>query len=394
MRFLAAVFVCLSFVHGAGAVAGVSTNTGVNEDVHFLRNIMKTASEADDTFSRVSVIKGSASHLALIPGDSGVIVIALDDQGRLTALNRGDDSGKVLWYVALADGRRPAYSVSLLYSQGVILCSIDNVLYGLDPGTGQVKWKSVLRNFLGGDLVLLNEGQSVAAFTIDGYLYVFDVGTGGLLWHREETGVQVRTRSDLSVAYSADKHFVVVVLPDGRVLCLDSYSGDQMWGSTLNKVSEGLVGRVNISPVIVGNWVFAADSDGALVGINLTTGESQVAGVLGVKGISKVDEESVFVVTGGDELLAIDAESKTHLWKLSLKSFRNRNGLRWNSPIMVGDKLWLMSSEGHFLGINAFSGALEESYLIPGMGVFSRTPLHVASTVYAAAGRRGLIVIS
>ncbi|KJV99310.1 PQQ-binding-like beta-propeller repeat protein [Anaplasma phagocytophilum] len=393
MRLLAAVFVTLVVVWQSTVVfASTSVLTVISENSRGLFGRSSGSSDVDGTFSKVKTIRGISTSLTIIPGDVSDVIVTLDDQGRLTALNSGDTS-KVLWYVAIAGGRRSVYSSSLIHSRGVILCAIDNVLYGLDPSTGQVKWSSTLRNFISGNLVLLNEGQSVAFMTIDGYLCVFDVETGGLLWHREESSVQVRVKSDLSVAYSSGKHYVIVVLPDGRVLCLDSYSGDKMWESELRRRSMGSIGSIEITPVVAGSEVFVVDDSGALSSIDLETGKITWSEDLGVLSLSKEDEETLFVVTDTGELLAYDVDSKVRLWKLSLGKFGKKKCLRWRAPVMVSGKLWLLSMEGYLVGVNAFSGVIEESYMISGAQSL-RYPIKADASIYVAAGKMGFVIVS
>ena len=393
MRLLAAVFIIsLSLLNGTGICADSETRLGIYDDSMDLRKLVATSPDVIPTFSKVKLLRGDKASLSLAPVDADGVVVTLDNQGMVTGFDAAD-AGRVLWRAALAAEKRgDIYSAGLAYSNGVVVCAVDNVIYGLDPGTGQIIWESTFRNFLGGDLVIINEGRSVAVFTIDNYLYVFDVESGGLSWHRGEGGVGVRTRSLLSVAYSPERHYVVVVLPDGRVLCLDSYSGDKMWESMLDRRNMGFVGRIRVSPIVAGGEVFLSNELGALLSINIDTGEVTWSLDAGVRDISLVDEGSIYVVTDRGELLAFDSESKTRLWSISLPDMSRVRVTKWNSPVRIGDRLWILSSCGYLLGLNRFSGVVEESYVVPGSGDFVRSPVRVGNALYAS-GRKGLVVV-
>ncbi|WP_169193073.1 PQQ-binding-like beta-propeller repeat protein [Anaplasma platys] len=393
MHLLAAVFLFLAFFFGSVGVFNEEASAAV---VHGrgrgLQSFSVLPSGGEQTFTKFRVLKGVSSSSRVAPVEAGSVVVTLDDNGRLTAFD--NDSGKILWYVALAGGQRSLYSASLLYSQGTVLCAIDNFLYGLDPSTGKIKWKSTLRSFLSGELVLVNEGDSVAALTIDSYLYVFDVETGGLLWHHEEPGVEVRVSGALSVAYLSrnGQDAVFVLFPDGKAKRLDSRSGDVLWESAVGEYNQGSVGDVRIAPVVVGDFVFAADGEGSLVCLSANTGEFIWSQGIGVRGISKVDEKTVFVITADSQLVALDAESRVQLWSLTLQEIGKKRW-SWNAPVMANGKLWVLGSNGDLLGVSALSGAVEEMYKLEA-GHFYKPPVLIGGSLYATAGRDGLVVVS
>ena len=392
MHLLAAVFLFLaSFLGCMGAFVGAEAAV-VHGKSQRLQSFLMLPSEKAQTFTQVKVLKGVSSSSKLAPVEAGNVVVTLDDSGRLAAFD--NSSGKILWYVALSGGQRSLYSVSLLYSEGTVLCAIDNFLYGLDPGTGKIKWKSALRSYLSGELVLVNEGKSVAALTIDNYLYLFDVESGGLLWHHEEPGIDIRVQGALSVAYSShdEQDAVFVVFPNGKAKRLDPDSGDVLWESSLGQDKQSFVGDVRIAPIVVGGYVFAADGEGSLVCLSAKTGEFVWSQEVGVRSITKVDERAVLVVTSDAKLIAFDAESQVQLWSLLLQESGGK--LRfWNVPVLANGKLWVLGSRGDLFGVNASSGEVEELYNLEA-GNFYRPPVLIGASLYATSERGGLVVVS
>lgn len=393
MHLLAAVslFIASFFSGVGGLVADAASATVVRGKSEGIRSFPDVTGGEESTFTEVKVLRGVSSSSKVAPVAAGGVVVTLDDRGRLTAFD--GDSGKILWYVALSDGRRELYSSGLRYSGGTVLCAIDSFLYGLDPSTGKIKWKNALRNFLSGDPVLVNEGGSVAVLTIDNYLYVFDVDTGGLLWHHEEPGIEVRVRGSLSVAYSSHngQNAVYVVFPDGKAKRFDSQSGDMLWESAVSRDSTGFIGGIKVAPVVMGDFVFVADGKGSLVCLSASTGEFIWSQEVEVRSISKVDEKTVYVITTDSRLIALDAETQVQLWGLSLQEM-GRKPRYWNGPIVAMGKLWILDSQGYLLGVDINSGVVEESYRL-GTGDFYRPPLLIGASLYAV-GRDGLVVVS
>ncbi|MGN7661907.1 MAG: outer membrane protein assembly factor BamB family protein [Anaplasma sp.] len=389
VRSLTAVLALVLLCYGSAGFARSTGRTTVFDPSPRVYSLLKSSGKAR-TFSRVRHVGGIAGvDFAPIVVDD--LVVVLNDRGKLVALNV-EDPTKTVWGVELAeDESGVVYSGSLAYSNGVLLCAVGNLLYGLDPKDGRVKWKKVLRNFLSGDLVVMSDGKSVAALVIDNCLYVFGVADGGLLWHHEEVGSDVRIKGSLSVAYSPARDVVVMLLPDGKVLCLDVQSGDKVWEAALERKSLGMVGYSVVTPVISGKEVFLVSDSGMLESLELSSGkklwsaEEEVASVYGPEGFG------VFVVTRDRRLLAFDAQSKVQLWQVSLKEAAAGETV-WNVPQLAAGKLWLLGRRGFLLGINPFSGALEESLRVSGR--FSHSFSVSEGVVYAPAGKRGLILLS
>ena len=388
MRLLAVVSVFLCLLYSGVVFAGSVKQLAVSERTWGL-SAPFIAPEVDQTFSQVRNLVG-IHDITLPPVVVDGRIVVLDGRGRLIALS-GEDAGGIAWHVDLAEGTDGVYSGSVVYADGTLLCAVDNLLYGVDPKDGQIKWKRVLRNPLSGDLITLNDGKAVAALVIDNCLYVFNVGDGGLLWHHEEVGASdVRVKGPLSVAYSHKKHVVVMLLPDGKVLCLDAYSGDKVWEIGLGKKGLGMVGRSVVSPVIVAREVLLVGDSGVLESVELSSGKKLWSSDVEVYGVLGAEKIGIFVLTRDSKLVAFDPESKTQLWVLDLAGIRG--GGRWNSPVLVGGRLWLLGRNGRLLGVNALSGSVEESYKIPGF--FTRPFMLSEGMAYASAGKQGLMVLS
>ncbi|ACZ49149.1 hypothetical protein ACIS_00541 [Anaplasma centrale str. Israel] len=388
MRLLAVVLVFVCLLHGRAVLAGSVKQLAVSERTWGL-SASFVAPETDQTFSRVRNFVGIYDAV-LPPVVVDDLLVVLDGRGRLVALSDGD-AGGIAWHVDLAEGAGNVYSGSVLYSDGTLLCAVDNLLYGVDPKDGRIKWKKALRNSLSGDLVALHDGRAVAALVIDNYLYVFNVADGGLLWHHEEIGASdIRVRGPLSVAYSRKKRAVIMLSPDGRVLCLDAYSGDKVWEANLEKRDLGVIGRSVISPVVVAREVLLVGDSGVLESVALSSGKKLWSADVEVYDVLGVEKVGIFALTRDGGLVAFDPESKTQLWTLNLGKIGGSG--RWNSPVLAGGKLWLLGKNGRLLGVNALSGAVEESYKIPGS--FARSFVLSEGMAYASAGKQGLMVLS
>ncbi|MEH0831399.1 PQQ-binding-like beta-propeller repeat protein [Anaplasma bovis] len=355
------------------------------------------STEIDPTYSKLAVVGGKHMRLVHSPVGTENVIVTLNSEGDLIAFDVNER--KALWRLSLLFSDAAVYSSGLIYSAGIVVCAVNNLIYGIDLGAGEIKWKGTLESFLSGGLVSLNEGESVAALTTGNYLYVFDVKTGGLIWHHEEMGADVRVRGSRTVAYDPVKHHVVLLLSDGRVSCFDSYSGDRVWDQVLGGEKSDLVGKINTSPVVAAGQIFVIDSAGALVSMDASSGNVVWKGEeTGAYDIAAVGDVVLYytVSRNGRTVAAIDAVTKEQRWALSLNEWsrRGRNKGGWSTLVVSRGKLWVMGGGGYLLGINVVSGIPEEIYTSSLFLDCAHSPVAMGSSLYVSAGRKGLMIVS
>ena len=357
------------------------------------------SAEVDPTYSKLAVVEGKHMRLVRSPMGAENLIVTLNNEGDLIAYDVKE--GKSLWRLSLLFSDATVYSSGLIYSAGIVVCAVNNVIYGIDLGTGEIKWKGALESFLSGDLVPINEGESVAALTTGNYLYVFDVKTGGLIWHHEEMGADVRVKGSRTVAYDPAKHHVVLLLSDGRVSCFDSYSGDKVWGQVLGEEKGDLLGKMNTTPVVAAGEIFVIDGAGSLVSMDASSGDIVWKGEdVGAYDVAAVGDIVLYYTVSrhGRAVAAMDAVTKELRWVLSLDGWSKRGckkgGCDWSTLVVSEGKLWIVGGGGYLLGIGVVSGIPEEVYASSLFLYREHSPVVMGSSLYVSAGRKGLMIVS
>ncbi len=138
MRLLAVVSVFLCLLHSGAALAGSVKQLAVSERTWGLSTSF-IAPEVDQTFSRVRNLVGI--HDVVLPPVLWITALWfwMGAAGWLRSARKM--LGGIAWNVDLAEGTGSVYSGSIVYSDGTLLCAIDNLLYGIDPKDGRIKWK-------------------------------------------------------------------------------------------------------------------------------------------------------------------------------------------------------------------------------------------------------------
>ena len=108
-------------------------------------------------------------------------------------------------------------------------------------------------------------------------------------------------------------------------------------------------------PVIDGGTVYAVGHAGRMIATSARSGERLWS--LNVPGIQApyVAGDYVFVVDTGSQLLAIGRKDGKVAWSTTLAS------ATWSGPVLAGGKLWLTSSKGQLVGVNASTGKVRAS---------------------------------
>jgi len=261
------------------------------------------------------------------------------DNGRLYATNGAGDvaamdaaTGNIVWNVKPGGPLRGAPTIAL---DNVYVISQDNQLYALNSANGERRW------------------QSSASFELAG---VFGIASPAF------------AQSTLVAGFSS-----------GELSAYRYENGQVVWQDALARTgvstTVGTLSDIDADPVIDNGRVFAVGQGGRMVAVELITG--QRVWELNIAGISTpwVAGDWVFVVTDRAQLLAVSRAAGRVRWIAQLPSFRRperrsepnrRTGqvrvtpgegpIFWRGPILAGNRLILVSSEGQIAYVSPTDG--------------------------------------
>jgi len=200
--------------------------------------------------------------------------------GHLYALDRA--TGRTIWRF---DAGSPVHSSPAVAGGLIVAATLGGRIFAVDQAAGRVRWSlqtgdTLPRNVApagGWDLLVSSpviSGNPVVIGGRDGVVYALELGTGQVRW-RARTGGKIRASP--AVRDGA----VVVGSWDGRVYALDLATGRERWvhrtvGDTLDSKKFGFDRRaIQGSAAIAGGQVFVGSRDGGFYGIDFQTGERQ-----------------------------------------------------------------------------------------------------------------------
>lgn len=252
-------------------------------------------------------------------------VIVTTPYAELIALDAG--SGAVLWRVKTPSPVRSGPAIS---DGRIFAVTIDNqfIVHALEDG--RRLWSNAgveeAAGFLGGSTPAVDGTLAVAAYT-SGDLLAFDVTSGANLWSESlaggARGDAVATLTDIRGRPVIDRELVIAIGNGGIMAAMDAQFGGRVW-------SIGVGGTQ--SPWVAGDYIY--------------------------------------VVGNQNEVLCVTRQDGRIKWIKSLPFFEDpedkEDPIYWSGPVLVGDRLLVLGSNGYALSLSPYDGELLGTQQIPG----------------------------
>jgi outer membrane protein assembly factor BamB len=282
-------------------------------------------------------------------------VFTLDAYGQVSAFSLSD--GSTSWRVSTTppnEKDREGFGGGLAADGGRIYAATGfGMVVALDPGSGKKLWeKSVGAPVRASPTAA---GERVFVVSMEGETFCLSGSDGTELWTFRGMPERASILTNTSPAVEGD--IAIFPYPTGDVVALRASTGQQMWteslarartGSSLSAMSD------TARPSIDGGTVFAVGHSGRMVATSQKTGERLWS--ISVPGIQApwVAGDSVFVVDTGGQLLAVSRREGSIQWSVKLPG-----STTWSGPVLAGNRLWLASSTGQLVGVDATTGRVD-----------------------------------
>lgn len=197
--------------------------------------------------------------------DSGR-VYATNGIGYVAALDA--TNGGIVWTVKPAGPLRGEPSVD---GGSVYVMSQDNQIYSLKAADGTTNWSNAaaleIAGVFGSAAPSVGQGTVVAGFS-SGELNAYRYENGRQVWQdalaRTTMSTSVASLSDIDADAVIDNGVVYAIGQGGRMVALDLFSGQRIWELNFAGIA---------TPWVAGDWIFAVNDKAQLVAIARRTGK-------------------------------------------------------------------------------------------------------------------------
>ncbi|MGB8841818.1 MAG: PQQ-binding-like beta-propeller repeat protein [Aliidongia sp.] len=309
--------------------------------------------------------EGASRFAQLLAGPVVVdgVLYAMDAKSLVTALDAG--TGKKLWETDITpeDNDNQAWGGGIAFDGGrVFVTSGYGQILALDAKDGKVKWRVSVGSPLRGAPTVA-EGR-LFIITVDNQLQALSTEDGHRLWSYDSIPEPAEIAGSASPAIEGNA--VIATFSSGEVTALRVENGRVIWSDSLSATRRfdaiSTLADIRGRPVVDRGRVYVVSHAGRMAAIDLRSGnrvwEQDVGGIYA----PWVAGDFVYVLSTSNELLCLTRAEGRVRWITQLDSWENmkdkEDPLHWAGPILAGDRLIAVASNGQVWSISPYTGAV------------------------------------
>jgi len=297
-------------------------------------------------------------------------IISMDAEANVTALSALD--GQLLWRQNLfpEEEEEGVIGGGVSIDEGVVYASTGfGFVHALNLEDGKEVWRRRIGAPIRGAPTSIN--GRVFVITYDNQLHVLSSASGNTLW--SHAGIPEDAGLIGAPSAAVGSGLVVVPYSSGELFALRLENGRTVWTDQLIRTRRltplSSLSEIRGSPVIDRDLVLAISFSGRIAAINLRDGrrlwDRDIAGLE----TPWVAGDFIFLVTTQAEVVCLARKSGRIRWVRQLPLYENEekklDPIHWSGPVLVSNRLILVSSQGNALAISPYSGQILGSIALP-----------------------------
>jgi outer membrane protein assembly factor BamB len=214
-------------------------------------------------------------------------------------------------------------------------------------------------------------GGRVFISSQDNHFYTIAQADGRKLWDYQAISENAGILESTSAAVAGE--FVIVPFTSGELFALRVQNGRTAWNDMLTSTSgvtalselDDIAGR----PVVDRDAVIAVGHSGILTSIALSSGERNWTRDIGGIQTPWVAGDFIYVLSSDQQLICLTRKDGKIKWIHQMDRWEDPvskdNAIIWSGPVLVSDRLILVSSHGYAVSISPYTGKLAGRIEIP-----------------------------
>ncbi|MCK5373894.1 MAG: PQQ-binding-like beta-propeller repeat protein [Alphaproteobacteria bacterium] len=332
---------------------------------HSMQNLSFSEKMPEKVWSQ-SIGKGSQGDIPLNtqPVIAENMVFTLDTKAKLSAFNA--QTGEKLWSqdVGSKEEKEDVIAGGVAYAHSTLFVTNG---YGealaLSPKDGSILWHKTLPAPSRAAPSILSGRLFIS--TIDSRLIALNAINGTSLWEYSGVG---ETAGLLGAASPAvNQNTVIAVFSSGEITALRVENGSVAWSDNLSNVHTlggGLESLSDITamPIIDQGKIIAMSYNNKLAAIDERTGTRVWQREIGGTRTPWIVGNMLYVISSENQLISINVLDGSIFWITELASFEDEkhkdDPVQWSAPIMAGGRLVLVGSHGHMIEVDSHDGEI------------------------------------
>ena len=348
--------------------------------------------------SKFNVAKGSSKNAFLL--SSPIIVnekiYSLGSDSKVKSYDL--KTKRKLWQKDMSvkkEKKKEGFGGGISYENGIIFVTngFGNVI-ALDANSGEEIWKINIRIPIRSAPIAFD--NIVYVISHDNQVFALNSLNGEVLWNHRGILESASVLSSNSV--SIDGGLVFVPYSSGEIYAIRTLNGSVAWTDSLSRTGSSTslseINSITARPVTDNGRMISISHAGRMISVDISSGER--LWTLDISGTETpwVSGDWVFVLSTNSELVGVSRNAGKIKWVTQLEQYINEekreDPIRWSGPVMISDKLFVISSHGVAAFISPQTGEIIETNKIPGS--FFIAPVIVNGSIYLLNDSGDLII--
>ena len=322
-------------------------------------------------------------------------VFVLDAESTITAFDL--DEGRSLWEIDLipeTEETESSLGGGVAYDEGkLFVATAYGEVLSIDPKTGAISWRVTVNAPIRSAPTVA--GGHLFAVTFDNQLIAIDTADGAVMW--SHTGITESAGVLGAAAPAVSGDVVIAPFSSGELFALDITSGRVLWSDSLifqgRQTTITVLSDIDASPVIDRGVVIAASQGGRLVALDLRSGQRLWEQEIASSDTPWIAGDFLYVLTSDGDVVCLRRDDGRIRWVTSLDGWGVAGEIAtvWSGPILAGDRLVVVGSQGESLAVSPYSGKVLGRFDLPdGVRV---APVVAGKTLYILTVEAELVAL-
>ena len=348
--------------------------------------------------SKFNIAKGSSKNAFLL--SSPIIVnekiYSLGSDSKVKSYDL--KTKRKLWQKDMSvkkEKKKEGFGGGISYEKGTIFVTngFGNVI-ALDANSGEEIWKINIRIPIRSAPIAFD--NVVYVISHDNQVFALNSLNGEVLWNHRGILESASVLSSNSV--SIDGGLVFIPYSSGEIYAIRTLNGSVAWTDSLSRTGSSTslseINSITARPVTDNGRMISISHAGRMISVDISSGER--LWTLDISGTETpwVSGDWVFVLSTNSELVGVSRNAGKIKWVTQLEQYINEekreDPIRWSGPVMISDKLFVISSHGVAAFISPQTGEIIETNKIPGS--FFIAPVIVNGSIYLLNDSGDLII--
>ncbi len=299
------------------------------------------------------------------------VVYAMDSDDLVSAYSAA--SGSRLWQIDVTpeDEDDDLFGGGIAVADGKVVVTTPYAeMLAMDAKSGSVLWRVKVPSPIRSG-VAISDGR-IFGVTIDNQLVVHALEDGRKLW--SNAGVEEAAGYLGGSTPSVDGTLAVAAYSSGDLLAFDATTGSNLWNENLagNLRGDAVATLTDIKgrPAIDRNLVIAIGNGGVMTAVDSQLGNRMWSLNVGGTQSPWIAGDYIFVLNNQNQILAVTRQDGRVQWIKALPLFEDpedkEDPIYWAGPVLAGNRLLVVGSNGYALSISPYDGSLLGTQQIPG----------------------------